>query len=68
MQHYVIKFISDLRKIGGLFLVLWFPPPKKTDRRDIAEISLKLASNTITLTPLRCVIVIRCSVPGVYHN
>jgi hypothetical protein len=25
----VIKFISDLRQVGGLLLELWFPPPIK---------------------------------------
>jgi hypothetical protein len=26
MQHYVIKFISDLRQVGDFLWVLWFPP------------------------------------------
>ena len=25
--HYVIKFVSDLRQVGGFLWVLWFPPP-----------------------------------------
>ena len=29
IQHYVIKFISDLRQVGGLLRVLWFSPPIK---------------------------------------
>jgi len=29
MQHYVIKFVSDLRQVGGFHWVLWFPPPIK---------------------------------------
>jgi hypothetical protein len=29
MQHYVIKFVSDLRQVGGFLLVLRFPPPIK---------------------------------------
>jgi len=29
IQHYVIKFISDLRLVGGFLQVLQFPPPKK---------------------------------------
>jgi hypothetical protein len=28
MQHYVIKFVSDLRHVGGFLLVLWFLPPR----------------------------------------
>ena len=27
IQHYVIKFVSDLRQIGGFLQVLQFPPP-----------------------------------------
>jgi hypothetical protein len=29
VQHYVIKFVSDLRHIGGFIRVLRFPPPIK---------------------------------------
>ena len=29
MQHYVIKFVSDLRQVGGFLQVLRFCPPKK---------------------------------------
>ena len=29
IQHYVIQFVSDLRQIGGILRVLWFPPPIK---------------------------------------
>ena len=29
IQHYVIKFVSDLRQIGGFLRVLQFPPPIK---------------------------------------
>ena len=28
-QHYVIKFVSDLRQVGGFHRVLLFPPPIK---------------------------------------
>ena len=44
VQHYVIKFVSDLRQVG------WFPPvssTNKTDRHDITEILLTMALNTI---------------------
>ena len=27
IQRYVIKFDSDLRRVGGFLIVLWFPPP-----------------------------------------
>ena len=29
IQHYVIKFVSDLRQVGGFLWVLQFPPPIK---------------------------------------
>ena len=29
IQHYVIKFVSDLRQVGGFFWVFRFPPPMK---------------------------------------
>ena len=29
IQHYVIKFVSDLRQVGGFLRVLLFPPPIK---------------------------------------
>jgi len=29
IQHYVIKFVSDLRHVGGFFLVLRFSSPIK---------------------------------------
>ena len=27
IQHYVMKFVSDLKQVCGFLLVLWFPPP-----------------------------------------
>ena len=29
IQHYVIKFFSDLRQVGGFLQVVRFPPPIK---------------------------------------
>jgi hypothetical protein len=29
IQHYVIKFVSDLRQVGGFLRILLFPPPIK---------------------------------------
>jgi hypothetical protein len=29
IQHYVIKFVGDLRQVGGFLRVLRFPPPIK---------------------------------------
>ena len=49
IQHYVIKFVDDLRQVGGFLRALQFPP-NKTDCHDITEILLKVVLNTITLT------------------
>ena len=47
IQQYVIKFVSDLRQVGGF---LQFFTPLKTDRHDITEILLKVSLNTINQT------------------
>ena len=49
LQHYAIKFVSDLRRVGG-----FTPGPpdfstNKTDCHNIAEILLKVALSTINL-------------------
>jgi hypothetical protein len=49
IQHYVIKFVSDLRQVCGVLRVLQFPP-KNSDCHDITAILLKVELNTITLT------------------
>jgi hypothetical protein len=43
IQHYMIKFVSDLRQVGGFIRVLWF-------RHDITEMLLKVTLSTITPT------------------
>jgi hypothetical protein len=52
IQHYVIKFVSDLKQVSGFLRVLLFPPPIKTDSHDITEILLKVELNTINQTML----------------
>jgi hypothetical protein len=38
IQHYVIKFVSGLRQVGGFLRVIWFPPPiNLTAMHDITE-------------------------------
>ena len=49
IQHYVIKFASDLREVDGFLWVLRFPPPIK-HCHDITDILLKVALNTSILT------------------
>ena len=46
IQHYVIKFVSDLRQVGGTLV----SSTNKTDRHDITELLLKVALNTIKQT------------------
>ena len=48
IQHYVIKFVSDLRQVGGFLRVFRFPPPIKLTANGIAEILLKVTFNNIT--------------------
>jgi hypothetical protein len=48
IQHYVIKFVSGLRQVGGFLRLLRFSSTNKTDHHDITEILLKVALNTIT--------------------
>ena len=50
MQNYVINVASDLGHVGAVLQVILFPPPIKTDHQNIAELLLKVALNTITLT------------------
>jgi len=50
IQHYVIKFVSDLRQVSGFPRVLRFSPSIKSDHYDIAEILLKVALNTTPIT------------------
>ena len=44
MQHYVIKFVSNLRQVGSFSLV---SSTNKTDCHNITEILLKVALSTI---------------------
>jgi hypothetical protein len=50
IQHYLIKFVNDLWRPGFLRGTP-VSSTNKTDRHHIAEISLKVELNTITLTP-----------------
>ena len=43
IQHYVIKFVSDLRPVGGFHRCTPVSSTTKTDRHDIIEILLKVA-------------------------
>ena len=52
IQHYMIKYASGLRQVGYFRRVSRFSLPIKSDRHDIIKILLKIALNTITLTPV----------------
>jgi hypothetical protein len=49
IQHYVIKFVSDLQQVVGFSPGPPVSSTNKTDRYDITEILLKVALNTVTL-------------------
>ena len=50
IQYYVMTFVSDLWQVGGFSPDTPVSSTNKTDHHDIAEILLKVALNTITLT------------------
>jgi hypothetical protein len=45
IQHYVIKFVGDLRQVDGFLWVLWFHPPINMTEIYINEILLKVVFN-----------------------
>jgi len=51
IQHYVIKFVSDLRQVGGFLRILRFPSQIKLTT---TEILLKVALNTINQIKFIC--------------
>jgi hypothetical protein len=51
LQHYVIKFVSDLWPVGGFFPDTLVSSTNKTDCHNVTEILLKVALNTINLNP-----------------
>jgi hypothetical protein len=52
IQHYVIKFVSDLRQVDGILLSILVSSTNKTDSHDITEILLKVVLNTTTPNPI----------------
>jgi len=49
IQHYVIKFVSDLKQVSSFLPVFRFST-NKINRHDIIEILLEVVLNTINLT------------------
>jgi len=56
----VIKFVSDLRQVGGFLRALRFPSTNKTDRLDMTEILLNVTLTAITYAQTQKIIFI-CS-------
>jgi hypothetical protein len=50
IQHYVIKFVTDLRQVAVFSLGTPVSSTNKTNRHDIIELLLKMVLNIITLT------------------
>jgi hypothetical protein len=50
IQHFEIKFVSDLQQVSGFSRYTPVSSTNKTDLHDITEKLLKVALNTITLT------------------
>ena len=50
IQHYVIKFVSYLRQVGGFSLCAPVSSTNKAGHHDITEILLKVTLNINTLT------------------
>jgi len=51
IQQYEMEFVSELQKVCGFLRFSPVSSTNKTDRHDITEIPLKVALNTIILTP-----------------
>jgi hypothetical protein len=47
IQHYVIKFVSDMQQFRGFLRILRFSSANKTGSHDITEILLKVTLNTL---------------------
>jgi hypothetical protein len=49
VQHYVIRFVCDLRQVGGFLRVLWFPPPIKLTLMSILRLCRSVLREKVTL-------------------
>jgi hypothetical protein len=52
IQHYVIKFVSDLRQVGGFHRGAPVSSTNKTDCHDITEIVLKVVGLDNNVCPI----------------
>ena len=53
VRHYVIKFVNDLRQVGGFFPGPPFSSINKTDRQDITDVLLKLLYDIYTINTIK---------------
>jgi hypothetical protein len=63
IRHYVIKFLDDLRQVGGYLQVIRFPPPIKLTRTtNIVESGVKhhKQTNIIAILGTICVFDTSC--------
>ena len=58
IQHYMIKFVSDFRQVRLFYPCTLVSSSNKNDRHDIAEILLKVASNTKQYTKQTIVVLL----------
>jgi hypothetical protein len=59
VQHYEIKFVSDLRQVGGSLRVLPFPPPIKLTGTGIVLYIVKQTCDLDVLKRLQFSIMVR---------
>ena len=51
IQHYVIKFVSDLRQVSAFLRILRFPPPIHLWDLQLPVQSRTVATNVVTSNP-----------------
>jgi hypothetical protein len=64
IQHYVIKFVSDLQQVDSYLPVLWFPPTNKIFMRqdyDHSFTSIKI-ENQFIYRSIHIIITMLCSI------
>ena len=64
VQHYVIKFVSDLRQVEWFSLHTMVSSTNKTDRYNITEILLNVVLNIITLIHISNYVIVTMTSKG----
>ena len=60
IQHYMIKFVSDLPQVGGFFPDYPVYSTNKTDNHDMSDISLNVSLITIAPSPRLSICIVIC--------